>query len=52
MQTDKKNEKELAVKKITKLYRTALFFYVSPFFFILLLIIDVNTFHATDAFFF
>jgi len=51
MQTDTKDAKALALKKITNLYRTALFCYVFPFFFILLLIIDVNTFHATDALF-
>lgn len=52
MLTDTKNEKALTLKKITQLYRTALCCYVFPFFFILLMIIDVNTFHATDAFFF
>jgi len=47
-----KSDKQLVIKKITKLYRIALFCYLSPFFFILLLIIDVITFQATDAFFF
>ena len=49
MQTDTKNEKALALKKITNIYRTALFCYVFPFFFIVLFIINVNTFHATDS---
>jgi hypothetical protein len=52
MQTHTKTEKTLVLEKISKRYKTALLCYVFPFFFIVLLIIDINTFHATDAFFF
>jgi len=47
-----KSDKQLVIKKITKLYRTALFCYLSPSLFVAWIIIDFNTFHATDLLFF
>jgi len=43
-----KSDKELALKKIKKLYQIALFFYFFPFLYIVWLVIDSNLFHVSD----